>query len=104
MLLVATSALAAESKKATLQTVTQQFQQAAATVIGTTQQYVTQINGIEQNGRIEELTFGRQPLGDQVLPGGPLDQLQVVSPKSLKVCSDLLKSVTQYTTDLASLA
>ncbi|MGD1096886.1 MAG: hypothetical protein ABSB35_33450 [Bryobacteraceae bacterium] len=37
MLLAATSAFAAESKKATLQTVTQQFQQATATVIGTTQ-------------------------------------------------------------------
>jgi len=93
------SALAADSQKATLQTVTQQFQQSTALVITSARDFITKMNEVEQNKSLEERAFEHKPIDY-----GLIKQIQIVSPQELKVRSDAMSALSQYTLDLANLA
>jgi hypothetical protein len=97
--LVSQAAVAADATKASLQTVTLQFQQATAAVITSAQTYFAQMNTVEQNGALDEIAFERKPLDNTAL-----DNIQIISPEALKARTDALKAISQYTQDLASLA
>jgi hypothetical protein len=92
-------AAAANAEKATLETVTQQFQQATAAVIASARDFFAKMNAVEQNGSLDELAFERKPINKEAI-----DQIQIVSPQELKVRTDALDALSKYTTDLASLA
>lgn len=93
------SALAADPQKVTLQTVTQQFQQATAVVIASARDFFSKMNEVEQNGSLDDLAFERKPIDNQAI-----DNMQIISPQELKVRTDAMTAVSQYTLDLANLA
>jgi hypothetical protein len=93
------SVLAAGPEKATLKTVTQQFQQATAAVIASARDYFAKMNQVEQNGAIDELAFEGKPINNLVL-----NQIEIISPEELKVRIEAMNAVSQYTVDLANLA
>ena len=92
-------AFSADSKKASLQTVTQQFQDATKAVIASAQDFFGKMNVVEQNGTIDRLAIERQPINY-----AEVGRMQIITPEELKVRIDALNVLASYTTDLASVA
>lgn len=76
-----------------------QFQDASAVVITATEAFLNNMNTIEQNKAIDEAMFERKPLN---LP--ELDTIQIISPEEIKLRTDALSALSQYTSNLAELA
>ena len=90
---------AADPQKASLQVVTQQFQQSPALLIASAQGFFAKMNEVEQNGKIDELAFKRKEIN-----GGDIDLIQILTPAELKILTDSMSAISQYSVDLASLA
>lgn len=93
------SAFAANAQKASLQNVTQQFQLSTAVVITSARDFFANMNEVEQNGTIDDLAFERKPIDNVVI-----NQIQIISPQELKVRTDAMNALSEYTLDLATLA
>lgn len=77
----------------------QQFQDASTVVINATRAFLNNMNVIEQNAVLDDVVFQRKTLD---LPG--LNKVQIISPEEIKIRTDALDALTQYTANLAQLA
>lgn len=76
-----------------------QFQDASTVVISATRVFLNNMNAIEQDEALDDAVFQREPLD---LPG--LNKIQIISPAEIKIRTDALDALAQYTSNLAQLA
>jgi hypothetical protein len=77
----------------------QQFQEASSVVIASTKAYLNNVNTTEENARIEQLSFERQPIDPLTL--GTVD---LITPEEINVRVQALDHLSRYTANLATLA
>jgi len=77
----------------------QQFQDASAVVVNTTKTFLNNMNLIEQNEALDEIAFQRKTLD---LPA--LNKIEIISAEEIRVRTEALDQLTQYTSELAQLA
>lgn len=77
----------------------QQFQDASTVVINTTRSFLGNMNTIEQNEELDDVVFQRKTLD---LPA--LGKIEIISPAEVKIRTDALDALAQYTSNLAQLA
>lgn len=77
----------------------QQFQDASKVVINTTRIFLENQNVVEQNSVIDDAVFQRTELN---IPA--LDKVELISQKEIKMRTDALDALAQYTSNLAQLA
>jgi hypothetical protein len=77
----------------------QQFQDASNVVINSTRIFLNNMNLIEQNAQLDTTVFEKKPLD---LP--MLNKVQIISPEEIKIRTDALDALAQYTSNLAELA
>jgi len=99
LFLVPELALAAKAEKATLQSVTQQFQQASAVVITSAGDFFSKMNEVDRDGALITLAYEGKAIDIE-----EIRSRKIISDEELKVRTDTLKALSQYTTDLANLA
>ncbi len=75
-----------------------QFQEASAKVIRCTQNFLDNMNRIEQEAAIARLMFDKQPVD---LPG--INRIQVITPHEIEVRTKALEALSSYTANLAEL-
>src|ERR1700719_4522347 len=77
----------------------QQFQDASNAVISATESFLSNMNTTEQNMKLDEDVFEKRPLD---LPA--LSHVQIISSEEIKLRTDALNSLAQYTANLSVLA
>lgn len=77
----------------------QQFQDASTVVINTNREFLNNENIIEQNNVLDDLVFQRKPLN---LP--EIEKIEFISQREIKIRTDALDALAQYTSNLAQLA
>jgi hypothetical protein len=76
----------------------QQFQDASNVVINTTRAFLNNMNLIEQNATLDTAIFEKKPVD---MPA--LDKVRIISAEEIKIRTDALDALAQYTTNLAQL-
>lgn len=77
----------------------QGFQDATAVVVNCTRVFLNNMNTIEQNSALDNLVFEQKPLN---LP--ELNKITIITPEEIRVRTDALDALSQYTSTLAQLA
>jgi hypothetical protein len=77
----------------------QNFQDATTVVINSARVFLNNMNTIEQNGSLDELVFEKKPLS---LP--ELNKITIITPEEIRIRTDALDALSQYTANLAHLA
>ena len=77
----------------------QQFQDASTVVVNTNREFLKNENTVEQNNVLDDLVFQRKPLN---LP--EIEKIELISQQEIKIRSDALDALAQYTSNLAQLA
>jgi len=76
-----------------------QFQDASKVVISATEALLKNMNTIEQNHEVDQRIFEKRDLN---LP--EINKLEIISPTEIKIRTNALHALAQYTTNLAELA
>ncbi len=76
----------------------QQFQDASTVVISATRAFLTNENTVEQNKALDDLVFERKPLSL-----AEIDKIEIISQKEIKIRTDALNALAQYTSNLVIL-
>jgi hypothetical protein len=77
----------------------QDFQNAANTIIAADRAFLSNENSIEQNKYIDQQVFEQKPFGPD-----DVEKQIIISPAEIKLRTDALDALAQYTTSLATLA
>jgi hypothetical protein len=77
----------------------QQFQDASSAVISATESFLGNMNTTEQNMKLDEDVFEKRAID---LPA--LNTVQIISPEEIKLRTDALTALSQYTANLSLLA
>jgi hypothetical protein len=77
----------------------QQFQDATAVVVNATRAFLNNMNLIEQNRALDEAVFEKKSINLSTL-----DKVKIISPEEIKIRTDTLEILAQYTSNLAQLA
>jgi hypothetical protein len=76
----------------------QQSQDASTIVINATRAFLTNENTVEQNKALDDLVFERKPLSL-----AEIDKIEIISQKEIKIRTDALDALAQYTSNLVIL-
>jgi hypothetical protein len=77
----------------------QQFQDASNSVISTTRAFLNNMNVIEQNAKLDNVVFQKEKLDLS-----DLEKIEIISPEEIRIRTQALDALTQYTSNLAELA
>lgn len=77
----------------------QQFQDASSVVINATEAFLNNMNTLEQNKQLDQTVFEKKSLD---LPA--LNKVEIISPEEIRLRTDALNALAQYTSNLAQLA
>jgi hypothetical protein len=75
------------------------FQDASSIVITATEAFLNNMNTIEQNKLLDEMVFERKPLNLS-----ELDSVEIISPEEIRLRTEALSALSQYTANLGALA
>lgn len=98
-LLVALAVLSVACGPDDYQKTIKEFQDAANTVIAADRTFLANANSIEENLFIDQQIFERQPFGP-----ADVEKRTIISPEEVKLRTNALDALSQYTTSLATLA